>query len=93
MERNTFNIIFYVRKNKVKKDEEASLFIRLTINGRRWDSALKIKIDHSKWDAKRQVAISDNDEAELGWGARSCPFKSVHPNRYLLRSKKVKCTV
>ncbi|OFY62534.1 MAG: hypothetical protein A2Y71_10440 [Bacteroidetes bacterium RBG_13_42_15] len=65
MERNTFNIIFYVRKNKVKKDGDASLFMRLTINGRRWDSALKIKIDPSKWDAKRQVAISDNDEKDL----------------------------
>jgi hypothetical protein len=32
MERNTFNIIFYVRKNKEKKDGEASLFMRLTIN-------------------------------------------------------------
>lgn len=64
MERNTFNIIFYVRKNKVKKDGEAFLFLRLTINGRRWDSSLKIKIDPSKWDAKRQIAISDNDEKD-----------------------------
>jgi integrase len=38
--------------------------MRLTINGRRWDSALKIKIGPSKWDAKRQVAISDNDEKD-----------------------------
>jgi hypothetical protein len=64
MKRNTFNIIFYVGKNKVKKDEEASLFMRLTINGRHRDSALKIKINPSKWDAKRQVAISDNGEKD-----------------------------
>jgi len=62
MERKTFNIIFYVRKNKENIDKEVPLFMRLTINGRRWDSALKIKIHPSKWDAKRQVAIDDDDE-------------------------------
>ena len=36
--------------------------MRLTINGRRWDSALNIKILPSKWDAKRQIAIDDHDE-------------------------------
>jgi hypothetical protein len=35
--------------------------MRLTINERRWYSALKIKIHPSKWDAKRQAAIDDDD--------------------------------
>lgn len=64
MERNTFNIIFYIRKDKAKKEGDASLFMRLTINGKRWDSALKIKLDSSKWDAKKQVAIDNNDDRD-----------------------------
>lgn len=41
MERGTFKILFYFRKNKLKKDGKAPLLMRLTVNGKRWDSALK----------------------------------------------------
>jgi hypothetical protein len=54
MERLTFNICFFVRKNRKNKDGKVPLFLRITINGRRWDSALKIGVDPARWDAKKQ---------------------------------------
>lgn len=35
MERTTFGLLFYIRRDKINKRGEASVFIRLTINERR----------------------------------------------------------
>ena len=59
MERNTFNILFYISKNKLIKDGKAPLLMRITINGRRWDSALKVGIYPDKWYQKRERANKD----------------------------------
>jgi integrase len=65
MERNTFNILFYVRKNKLKKDGKAPLLVRFTVNGRRWDSALKVGVDLNNWDSKRERAIGNDGDSNL----------------------------
>jgi len=60
MERQTFNICFFVRKNKKNKDGKVPLFLRITNNGKRWDSALKIGVDPGRWDAKKQIEIIED---------------------------------
>lgn len=54
MERDTFKILFYFRKNKLKKDGKAPLLMRLTVNGKRWDSALKVGVDPKYWDQQKE---------------------------------------
>jgi hypothetical protein len=44
MERNTFNILFYIRRNKLLKDGKVPILMRITINGRRWDSSLQLGV-------------------------------------------------
>jgi integrase len=65
MERNTFNIIFYIRRNKLLKDGNAPLLFRITVNGRRWDSALKVGISPSYWDSKKEKATGNDRDSNL----------------------------
>ena len=65
MERNTFNVLFYVRKDKLKRDGNAPLFMRLTVDRKRWDSALKVGIDPSRWDQKTERATGDDSNSLL----------------------------
>jgi integrase len=61
MERDTFNILFYLRRNKLLKDGTVPIFMRITINGKRWDSSLQLGVDLNNWDAKKERTIG-NDE-------------------------------
>jgi hypothetical protein len=61
MERNTFNILFYLRRSKLLKDGTVPIFMRITINGKRWDSSLQLGVDLNNWDAKKERTIG-NDE-------------------------------
>jgi hypothetical protein len=61
MERNTFNILFYLRRSKLLKDGTVPIFMRITINGKRWDSSLQLGVDLSNWDMKKERTIG-NDE-------------------------------
>ncbi|MFO8234724.1 MAG: site-specific integrase [Bacteroidales bacterium] len=58
---NTFGIIFYLRKYK-EKDGKAPLYVRITVDGRRTDIALKRKIDLKNWnDAKGKAKGTSED--------------------------------
>ncbi len=51
MERNTFNINFYVQKTRVAKNGEVPVLMRVTINGQRVVTSVNLKIELSKWNA------------------------------------------
>lgn len=57
----TFSIFFYIRKSRLLKDGKAPLLMRITVNGKRWDSAVKIGVDINNWDAKREKAIAKDE--------------------------------
>jgi Arm DNA-binding domain len=61
MERDTFNILFYFRKNKLKNDGKAPLLMRITVNGKRWDSALKVGVDPKYWNQQKEKVIGGDD--------------------------------
>jgi site-specific recombinase XerD len=61
MGRDTFNILFYLRRNKLLKDGTVPIFMRITINGKRWDSSLQLGVDLNNWDAKKERTMG-NDE-------------------------------
>jgi hypothetical protein len=61
LERNKFNILFYVRRNKLLKDDKIPIILRITINGRPWDSSLQPGVDLNNRDTKKERDIG-NDE-------------------------------
>jgi integrase len=65
METNRCTIRVYIRKNKLNKDGKAPLLMRLTINRRRWDSALKVSLDPKDWDQKKELASGDDKYSNL----------------------------
>jgi len=51
MERNTFNIRFYVQKTRVAKNGEVPVVMRVTVNGQRVVTSINLKVDPIKWNA------------------------------------------
>jgi len=65
METNRCTIRVYIRKYKVRKDGKAPLLMRLTVNGRRWDSALKVAINPGDWDQRKEKATGEDSFSNL----------------------------
>ncbi len=51
MNRNTFNISFYVQKTRVAKNGEVPVVMRVTVNGQRVVKSVNLKVDPRKWNA------------------------------------------
>ncbi len=51
MERNTFNINFYVQKTRIAKNGEVPVVMRVTINGQRVVTSVNLKVEPKKWNA------------------------------------------
>ena len=53
---STFNLLFFIRKERANKDGDAPIYLRITINGKRAELAIKRFIDPYKWDSKANKA-------------------------------------
>ena len=56
MERTTFSLLFYIRRDKLNKRSEAPVFMRLTINGERADASIKRFIEPHAWNSEKGKA-------------------------------------
>lgn len=56
MERTTFGLLFYIRRDKTNKKGEAPVFMRLTINGERADASIKRFIEPRAWNSAKGKA-------------------------------------
>ena len=56
MERTTFSLLFYIRRDKLNKRGEAPVFMRLTINGERTDASIKRFIEPHAWNSAKGKA-------------------------------------
>lgn len=56
MERTTFGLLFYIRRDKTNKKGEAPVFMRLTINGERADASIKRFIEPHTWNSAKGKA-------------------------------------
>jgi integrase len=65
METNRCTIRVFIRKYRLTKDGKAPLLMRLTVNGRRWDSALKVAINPYEWDPIKEKATGDDSFSNL----------------------------
>ncbi len=58
----TYNLLFFIRKERTNKHGEAPIYLRITINGKRAELALKRFIDPNKWDGKANKARGNKQE-------------------------------
>ena len=63
--RQTLSILFYLRRDKLNTDKEASIYLRITVNGRRSEMAAQRFIDPDKWNKEGGFARGSRSEAKL----------------------------
>jgi len=60
----TFNLLFFIKKNKIRTNGTAPIYLRITIDGKAADIAAKRYIDPQKWDVKAHKALGNSQEAK-----------------------------
>ena len=55
--RSTFSVIFYLKKDKVKKDGTSSIMGRITVDGTQAQFSCKVSIDPTLWGVKGGRAV------------------------------------
>jgi len=61
---STFSILFWVNFSRIK-NEQASIYARITVNGKRVAISLKRKVDISDWDTDKNRARGTKQETRL----------------------------
>jgi len=60
----TFNLLFFIKKNKIRTNGTAPIYLWITIDGKAADIAAKRYIDPKKWDVKAHKALGNSQEAK-----------------------------
>lgn len=63
MEIQKVNLLYYLRKGKIKRNGEAPIYLRITINGNRSELPTGKFINPENWDSRLQVQKGRNEEA------------------------------
>jgi hypothetical protein len=63
MKRATFNILFFIKKTKLLKDGKAPIYLRVTVNGKRSEIAIKRSISPNLWDTLKTKAKGNSKES------------------------------
>ncbi|HUH51350.1 MAG TPA: site-specific integrase [Flavobacterium sp.] len=58
----TFNLLFYVKKSKIRANGTAPIYLRITIDGKVKEIASKRYIEPDKWNSKMQKAVGTSEE-------------------------------
>ncbi len=74
MKRSTFAQVFYIKRNKMMRNGEAPIYLRITVNGQRAEFSTKRTVDPDQWDPakdrvskKTKQAISLNEYLDEVW--------------------------
>ena len=62
--KNTFTVIFFTRKSR-SNPEQLSIYVRITVNGKRVAISLKRKVDIADWGADKNRARGTKQETRL----------------------------
>ena len=66
MSRTTFSILFYLKRSKLNKRDEAPIYMRITIDGGRAETSIKRSIDPARWNTSKGLPRSlSNVEKDL----------------------------
>jgi len=87
--RDTFNTLFYIRRNRLNSKGEAPVFLRITVNGKSTALAIHRKIDPKQWISDLGQAKSTTKELkrlnEYIFSVRSSVYEQY---KYLRESNK-----
>ncbi|MCR9012147.1 site-specific integrase [Gabonibacter chumensis] len=72
--RNSFSVLFFIKKAKLLKNGEASVCMRITVNGQRVETNIRKSIDPASWNQAKECA--------RGKGRQACEL-----NRYIEESR------
>lgn len=81
MERTTFSLLFYIRRDRINKAGEVPVFMRITINGRRADASAKRSIEPRLWNTAKGKAAENSrvgKEMNLYLDAVSANLLRIH---------------
>ena len=56
MKRSSFNVLFFLKKTKLLKNGEASVCMRITVDGTRVENNIRKSIDPSLWSQAKESA-------------------------------------
>lgn len=56
MNRKTFTISFFIKRTKLTKNQEAPIFLRITVDGERSEVSIKRSINPTFWDVQKEAA-------------------------------------
>ena len=56
MKRDSFNVLFFIKKAKLLKNGEASVCMRITVNGARVETNIRKSIDPALWNQAKECA-------------------------------------
>lgn len=59
MNRKTFTIMFFIKRRKLLKNQEAPIFVRITVDGERAEASIKRSIIPAFWDDQKETANSN----------------------------------
>lgn len=65
MKRATFSILFFIKKTKLLKNGKAPIYLRITVNGKRSEIAIKRSIILKLWDTLKSKAKGNSKEAQI----------------------------
>ena len=54
MKRNTFKVVFLIKKTKLLKNGEASVCMRITVNGARAETNIRKSVEPSLWNQAKE---------------------------------------
>jgi site-specific recombinase XerD len=60
----TFNLLFFVKKSKIKANGTAPIYLRITIDGIPKEISSKRNVLSAKWDSKLQKVIGNTEEVK-----------------------------
>lgn len=63
--KNTFSILFYLKKSKVNYNNEAPIYLRITVDGKRAEYSIKRRIDIKKWNISANKGIGRNEKIRV----------------------------
>ena len=90
MSRKTFSMMFMIRRGQLLKNQEAPIYLRITMNGECAEISIKRSIPPERWDEFRKKAKPGSASAkELNMYLEQIRHKVYEHQRYLIDKNKV----
>ena len=63
MRRISFNVLFFIKKTKLLKNGEASVCMRITVDGQRVETNIRKSVDPSSWNQAKECVRGKSRKA------------------------------